>query len=128
MIGMNIEQEAQESTALIPKMDEQTRVRYAAKVKRARQELGMTQAEVAEAAGVSRNTVMNLESGRQIPQTEKLWSVLLVVGIRPELGEPEWIDQWLAVLVPLFKRVPEEARGRTLGEVTRVVYDAINAR
>lgn len=125
---MNTEHEAQESESLIPKMDEQTRVRYASKVRRARQDLGMTQAEVAEAAGVSRNTVMNLETGKQIPQAEKLWSVLLVVGIRPEIGDPEWIDQWLAVLVPLFKRVPEEVRGQTLGEVTRVVYDAINRR
>lgn len=125
---MNTEHDAQELAPLIPKMDEQTRLRYASKVKAARQALNMTQAEVAEAAGVSRNTVLNLESGKQIPQTEKLWRVLLVVGLRPELEDPEWIDQWLAVLVPLFKRVPEEIRGQTLGEVTRVVYDAINRR
>lgn len=123
---MNTEQEAQELPPLIPRMDEQTRMRYAAKVRPARLLLGLSQADVAESAEVSRNTVINLESGKQIPQAEKLWKVMLAVGVRPEQSDPEWLDAWLAVLVPQIKKIREEDRGKVLGEVTRVVYDAIH--
>lgn len=122
---MNTEHGAQEPT-LVPRMDEQTRVRYAGKIEAARRALGMTQAQVAEAAGVARNTVLAIESGDKIPQAEKLWRVMLAVGIRPDSPDPEWLDGWLAVIVPLLKRVPPEDRGRVLGQVTQVVYDAIH--
>lgn len=125
---MNTDHGAQDFGTLVPKMDEQDRVRYARKIKTARQALNMTQAQVAEAADVSRNTVLAIESGKSTPQADKLWRVMLAVGVRPDGGEPDWLDGWLAVLVPQIKRIPATDRGRVLGEVTRVIYEAVHQR
>lgn len=127
MIRMDTTKEAQEFN-MVPRMSEQERMRFAAMVKPARLALGLTQAEVAEAAGVARNTVAHLEAGKQIPQAEKLWAIMLVVGVRPDSKEqPEWLDEWLAILIPALHRLAPEDRGRVLGECVRIAYEGITA-
>lgn len=106
-------------------MDEQTRLTYSRQLRSARANAGMTQQEVAEAAGVSRNTYASMESGAKIPQSEKLWSVMLVLGIRPDRTEPEWLQEWWRIIEPLARRLPEESRGVAMGRIVKVLHDAI---
>lgn len=121
---MNANRDAQES-ALIPNMDEQQRLTFARQLRAARAERGMTQQAVAEAAGIARNTYANMESGKQIPQAEKLWSAMLVLGIRPDRHEPEWLQEWWRIIEPLARQVPESDRGAVMGEIVRTLHNAI---
>lgn len=121
---MNEAQEAQEP-ALVPRMDEQTRMRYAAQLKPARIAAGMTQAEVAEAAGIARNTYAATEAGSTIPQAEKLWNAMSIVGILPGSDEPAWLQEWWRIIGPLARRVPAGRRAQVMGEIVRALYAAI---
>lgn len=122
---MNEAQEAQEP-ALVPRMDEQTRLRYAAQLKPARVKAGLTQAEAAEVAGVARNTYAAMESGATIPQAEKLWRAMLAVGIQPSTSdEPTWLQEWWQIIAPLARRVPPEKRAQVMGEIVQALYGAV---
>lgn len=121
---MNTGSDAQKST-LVPRMDEQTRLLYARRVRSARIDQGKTQAELAEEAGVSRNTLAAMESGKGVPQAEKLWSVMLCLGIRPDSTEPEWLQEWWRIIEPLAKRLPVDKRGVVMGEIVKVLHDAL---
>jgi len=121
---MNTNPKAQEPT-LVPHMSEQQRVTYARMLRGARAERGLTQAEVAEAAGIARNTYAHMESGKQVPQAKNLWSAMLVLDIRPDRPEPEWLLEWWRIIEPLALRVPESKRGEVMGEIVRTLHDAI---
>ena len=111
---------------LIPSMDEQMRASFARKLRPARLDQGMTQQQVAAAAGIARNTYAAMESGKQIPQADKLWAAMLVLGIRPEAPDsPEWLREWWRIIEPLALRVPVSTRGIVMGEIVRILHDAI---
>lgn len=124
MVRMNTNGGAQEST-LIPRMDEQTRLLFAQRVKVARIEQGKTQGEVASAAGIARNTLAAMENGTGVPQSEKLWKVMLVLGIRPDREEPEWLQEWWRIISPLAQKLPEETRGEVMGRIVRTLYESL---
>lgn len=106
-------------------MDAQTRLTYARQVRSARLAQGRTQAEVAEEAGISRNTLAAMESGKRAPQMDKLWAVMLVLGVRPDRHEPEWLQEWWRVIEPLALRLPIERRGETFGKIIGLLHDAL---
>ncbi len=53
-----------------------------------RRRLGLTQAEVAERAGVQRTWLVRLEAGRENPTLEKLLSVFGTLGVGMNLEPP----------------------------------------
>ena len=121
---MNTRMSAQEKSVM-PDMDEQTRLLYGRKVKEARQRVGRTQADVASASGVARNTLADMESGKRAPQMEKLWAVMLELGLRPERHEPEWLQEWWRVIEPLALQLPPETRGVTFGKIIGLLHQSI---
>jgi len=125
---MNTESDAQEFGTVVPKMDEQTRLLFAGKVKAARQNAGRTQEDVAAAAGVSRNTVRDMESGAKVPQTEKLWRVMLELDIPTDDREPEWVRAWWSAIRPIAERVPESRRWDTLGKILVLLHEEASAK
>lgn len=106
-------------------MDEQTRLLFAQRIKAVRIEQGKTQEEVASAAGIARNTLSAMEKGKMVPQAEKLWKVMLVLGIRPDRKEPEWLQEWWRIISPLAQRLPEETRGEVMGRIVRTLYESL---
>lgn len=59
-------------------------------VKKARAKLGLTQSEVAEAAGIDMRTVLNIENNRGNPKFNVLFSLMRVLKIDPyEIFNPE---------------------------------------
>jgi len=121
---MNTRQNAQESP-MIPNMSEQQRKAYATELRAARARLGMSQGEVAEAAGIARNTYRNMENGSVVPQAANLWSAMLVLDIRPDRDEPEWLREWWRIIEPLARQVPEDKRGVVMGEIVRALHAGI---
>lgn len=108
-------------------MDEQTRMTYARQLKAARMRADLTQAEVAELASISRNTYAAMEKGTKVPQGEKLWAAMLVLGIRPDRHEPEWLQEWWRIIEPLALRLPESKRGVVMGRIIEILFEALRA-
>lgn len=106
-------------------MDAQTRMLYAQKVREARLLSGRTQEDVAREAGVSRNTLVDMESGKRAPQMKNLWAVMLELDIRPDSHEPEWLMEWWNAIAPLARRLPVESRGVVFGEIIGLLHDGI---
>ncbi len=51
---------------------------------------GLTQAELAELAGIQRSYLSELESGKETQQLKRIFRVLRKLGIRMTLDEAEW--------------------------------------
>src|SRR5699024_5201608 len=105
--------------------NEQQRLTYARELRPARAKMGMTQQQVAEEAGIARNTYAHMESGKQIPQAKNLWAAMLVLGIRSDRTEPEWLQEWWRIIEPLARQLPESERGVVMGEIVRTLHNAI---
>lgn len=98
---------------------------YARQLKPARLNQGRTKADVAEAAGISRNTYSSMESGDKVPQANKLWAAMLELGIRPDRQEPEWLQEWWRIIEPLATRLDEPQRGIAMARIMEVLLDAL---
>ncbi|MFT0849070.1 helix-turn-helix transcriptional regulator [Actinomycetaceae bacterium L2_0104] len=121
---MNKERDTQES-AHAPDMTEQERLSYAAQLRGARVKARLTQAEVAEQAGIATNTYASMENGSRVPQAEKLWAAMLVLGLQPHSEDPEWLLEWWAVMRPLIMNLPRETRGVVMWKVVQILGDAV---
>ena len=99
---------------------------YAKAVKSLRQDAGLTQGALAELAGISRASVINLESGDTVPQADNLAKILTVLGV--ELDEPEFLPQtelWLTMFGTLIEATPEPAREQSVNKALRVLSSGI---
>lgn len=116
----------QESDSSV-KLTEQERVAYAERVRGLRAERGMSQGDLAEAAGVGRGTVINIEGGKTIPQTDVLVRVMAALDapIEAEYDLPDWITGNLKIIGGLLTRVPEEKRPAVLSDLMTAVLKAI---
>jgi transcriptional regulator with XRE-family HTH domain len=101
---------------------------YAERVKFLRLSADMTQHDLAAAAGVSRPTIIGIESGDTIPQEDKLVRILGVLGVdvyAPEFGEQT--DQWLSMIGTLIEAVPESRREPAVNAAMRELTAEIRA-
>lgn len=55
-----------------------------------RTEAGLTQAQLAERAGIQRSYLSELESGKETEQVRRLFRVLRQLGVRMMLDKVEW--------------------------------------
>ena len=110
------------------KLSTAQRVEYAKKVKALRQDAGLTQQEVADAAGISRATLISLERGDTAPQSDNLLKVLGVFGIF--IDEHKFNSEtelWLSMMGALIEAIPTDRRGKTVERAMRVLTDGVRA-
>ncbi|CAN7263346.1 helix-turn-helix domain-containing protein [Microbacterium foliorum] len=107
------------SNKKIADMSMAERQEMASRVKSLRQEAGMTQAQLADAAGVSRATINTLETGTKVPQADNLSRVLAVFGLNdgPEF-EPQ-TESWLIMIGTLIEAIPAPRREPAVSGVIR---------
>lgn len=105
---------------------EQQRLLYAKQIAPVRKVRGLSQEELAVAAGVSRNTVVNYETGAVTPQVAKLRSIFNVLGIGTETDEfePE-TEGWLAMFGALIEAIERGERLEVVNEAQAVFLRAI---
>lgn len=96
-----------------------------AAVRAARIALGMTQSELAEAAGVSLKTVNNMESGRTDGQDATVARMAHAVGLEESPVLDDSTQQLLAVLGPLIQQIPETRRATPVAQCVAILSDAI---
>ena len=93
-----------------------------------RRRQGMTQSDLADAAGVSRKTIGNIESGRSLGQVAVLERLAKVLGIVPaDADYDQSTKQLLAVIGPLIQRIPEERRAAPVSRCVTILADAAQA-
>lgn len=77
-----------------PKTDQPFRLYSASSIgpaiRKYRQEAGLTQAQLAELAGVNRTYLSNLEQGAETEQLRRILRVLKLLGVRATLQKAEW--------------------------------------
>ena len=59
-------------------------------VRHYRTEAGLTQAQLAEKAGIQRSYLSELESGKETEQVKRLFGVLRQLGVRMTLDKADW--------------------------------------
>ena len=59
-------------------------------VRHYRTEAGLTQAQLAEKAGIQRSYLSELESGKETQQVKRLFGVLRQLGVRMTLDKADW--------------------------------------
>jgi HTH-type transcriptional regulator/antitoxin HipB len=82
------------SSAATPHSEQPFRLYTAASVgpaiRRYREEAGLTQAQLAEMAGLNRTYLSDLEQGRETEQVRRILRVLKLLGVRATLQRAEW--------------------------------------
>ena len=59
-------------------------------VRHYRMEAGLTQAQLADKAGIGRSYLSELESGKETQQVKRLFGVLRQLGVRMTLDKADW--------------------------------------
>lgn len=122
---MNTSENVQESTTST-RMSEQARLDYARQIKSVRLARGMNQKDLAEASGVGRGTIINIEHGKTIPQTDVLLRVMQALDMEHEgsAGRPEWLEGNLEIIANLLVNVPEDKRAAVLSGIFTAIIQA----
>lgn len=89
------------------------RAQLAALVRERRSTLGLTQGELAERAGTTRQTVSNIETEATVPQQAILERITDVLGITPQGGalDPD-VESWIGVIGGMLQALPADRRAR----------------
>lgn len=94
----------------------------ASRVKDLRQGMNLEQEQLAELAGVSRQTISNIERGENVPQGKTLAKVLTVLGVETEAVEfAEQTEQWLVTIGTLIESIPDARRASAVDESVRLL-------
>jgi transcriptional regulator with XRE-family HTH domain len=92
------------------------RAELAKQVERLRREAGLRQVELAELAGTSRATIINIEGGKRVPQADVLTRIFDALG--QEDGDTEFsaeTEVWLSSMGTLIEMIPEQTRPKHVG-------------
>lgn len=92
------------------------RAELAKQVERLRRDAGLRQAELAELAGASRATIINIEGGKRVPQADVLTRIFDALG--QEDGDTEFSHEtevWLSSMGTLIEMIPEQTRPKHVG-------------
>lgn len=89
-----------------------------------RKRLGMTQAELAEAADVSLKTVGNMEAGRTLGQEGTIARMEAALGLSEAAEYDESTAQLLALMGPLIQRIPEARRAAPIAQCVAILASA----
>lgn len=112
------------------KLDEQERLEYAKQIRGVRAMRGMSQADLAEAAGVGRGTIINIETGKTVPQGDVLLRLMRALDmlISDEEETPEWLSGNLEIIANMMLRVPESKRAEVLSAIFTAIIQATPKR
>jgi len=112
------------------KLTAQERLALARQVKELRQRAGLKQEDLAENAGVSRQTLSDIENANtNAPQMKTLIRIYDALGI--DIAPPEFEEQtkqWLGMLGALIEAVPSERRPDAIDKVVVLLSSEIAQR
>jgi len=89
------------------------RAQLAALVRERRFELGLKQAELAERAGTTRQTISNIENAATVPQQAVLTRITDALGITPQGNslDPD-VESWVGMIGGMLQALDGERRSR----------------
>ena len=101
-------------------MNHESKALFGARVREARLSMGMKQSELAEAAGVSRGTIVNIEAGRHSPQDGVRARVERALALNFTPGDTD-LDAILSAIRMLLKSLDADSQGRAVVDILSVV-------
>ena len=125
-IGMSRNEKSQES---IPAwlVREADRERFAKQVGPARKAQGITQEELAEMSGISKNTIGNIERGATVPQAAKLLPLLQFLSIGPtSLSLRPIVEEQMNLISGMFELLPDDEVPAVGAKVTRMILNEVH--
>jgi transcriptional regulator with XRE-family HTH domain len=96
-------------------------------LKTARFDLGISQRELADRAGVAQSTIARIESGRTDTGLENLYRILAAIGLEPQI-QLEQLDDHDRVLEEREARLSDEDRMAKRERHRKIVEQFRNAR
>lgn len=105
------------------------RIEYAAQIRTLRLRRGLTQARLAAAAQISRQTLNTMEGGRTVPQSENLLKVLNALGIQLKDAPANLaVSAWLTRIEGSLRQVHPSRRRETMDAVLALLCNVINSQ
>ncbi|MFE5790677.1 helix-turn-helix domain-containing protein [Rhodococcus erythropolis] len=106
---------------------EEDRERFAKEVGPARRSQGITQEELAEMSGISKNTIGNIERGATVPQAAKLLPLLRFLGIGPAaLSLRPVVAEQMNMISGMFELLPDDDVPAVGAKVTRLILNEVH--
>lgn len=94
-------------------------------IRAAREEAGMTQDELADAAGTTRRTVGSIERGDTVAQREVLNRILKTLDLEAPAAVATDITSFFTLLQPLLQRLSVEERAALMPQIIELVAAAL---
>lgn len=89
------------------------RAQLAALIRERRDALGLTQGQLADRAGTTRQTISNVETAATVPQQAILLRITEVLGISPQSNSLDAdVEAWVGVIGGMLQALPSASRNR----------------
>lgn len=107
---------------------EADRERYAKEIKAARKEQGISQDELAEMSGVSRNTISNIERGKTLPHASNLLPLMRFLGIGPAAPRElrSIVAEQINIISSMFELLPDADVPAVGAKVSKLILDEVH--
>lgn len=79
-----------------------------------RESMGITQGELAKLAGVSRQSISNIERGESVPSGKNLTAIMLALGVDEAKNFDPHIEKWLVMIGQLVENIPDSRRAKAM--------------
>ncbi len=79
-----------------------------------RESQNMTQDQLAEKAGVSRQAISNIERGGSVPSGKNLTAIMYALGVDEAPEFDMQIEKWLVMVGSLVEQIPERRRQKAM--------------
>ncbi|AJT42389.1 helix-turn-helix transcriptional regulator [Psychromicrobium lacuslunae] len=102
------------------------RLSYGSLIRDLRIGKNITQEGLAEIAGVSRQTVSNIESGKTAAQPAVMESILRGLGVGRASDVSPTANRYLAILGPMIDALDDDVLDEAMAKVVKVLVEAIS--
>ena len=87
-----------------------------------REEMNMPQSALASAAGVSRQTISNIERGETSPQEDVLIRIMTALGVQVDpVKFDQQTESWLVIIGGVIESIPEGIRASAVDHAIRIL-------
>ncbi|ASE08848.1 XRE family transcriptional regulator [Jonesia denitrificans] len=111
----------------IADMTQAERVEAAATIADIRERLGISQQELSDATGISRQTISNIERGATRPNSKSLEKIFEALGVSDAPEFDAATEKWLVMVGTLVERIPAQRRQKAMDSTMHYLALSVGA-
>lgn len=111
----------------IATMTQAERVEAAATIADIRERLGISQQELSDATGISRQTISNIERGATRPNSKSLERIFEALGVSDAPEFDAATEKWLVMVGTLVERIPAQRRQKAMDSTVHYLALSVGA-